>query len=285
MAEEILKAAEEHFRSLTEAERRMLLAEKSTRAICGNDDCDSNPANNPECGELRCETRSIRADLIAWLCKNAGAYGRSASDGIHVYGARITGVLDLSYEDVRLPLSFMCCYFNDEIWLKNAKILSLNLTGSRTHRIMADGLQTANHIFFGDGFHAKGEVLFRDATIGGSFNAVGATFEYEPSERSRANSFNSLGCDRIKIDGSMFLRRSSFKGEVGLSGAYIGSNLEFDGSTLENPFAAQDGSRFALRADRITVSGSVFLRSQFLSGGVQLFSHIPATLKIRKVVG
>lgn len=267
MKEELLKAAEECFPDLSEAGKRMLRAEDGNLAIGGPDASDSNPANNPESGELWGEERTIHADVIAWLCRNAGALGRSASNGIHVYGAKIVGNLDLSYEDVRLPLVFMRCYFTDEIWLKNAKILSLNLTGCRTHRILADGLQTVNHIFFGDGFHAKGEVLFRDASVGGSFNAVGAMFEYEPSEISGANSVNSLGCDRIKVNGSMLLRSSSFKGEVGLAGAFIGSNLEFDGSTLENPFAAQDGSRFAIRADRITVSGSVFLRHQFSSKG------------------
>lgn len=279
MNDELLNAAERLFGSITEAEKRMLRAEDSNLAICGPDVNDSNPANNPESGELWGEERTIRADVIRWLCRNAGALGRRASNGINVYGAKTVGVLDLSYEDVHLPLVFRRCYFNDEIWLKNAKILSLNLTGCRTRRILADGLQTAYHIFFGNGFHAKGEVLFRDASIGGSFNAVGATFEYEPSEMSSANPSNSLGCDRIKINGSMLLRRSSFKGEVGLAGAFIGSNLEFDGSTLENPFAAQDGSKFAIRADRITVNGSVFMRHQFSSkGSVRLINAKIGTL-------
>jgi len=271
MIAELQRAAEESFPNLSDAEKHMLRAVKSARAICGSNDDDSNPANNPQFGELWDESRTIRAGLIEWLCKNAASYGRSASDGIHVYGAKIIGELDLSHADIHLPLTFKRCAFTDEIWLKNAKILSLSLTGCWTKRILADGLQTANNIIFGDGFYAKGEVLFRDANIGGGFSAVGVTFEYQPSPMSSLNSVNSLACDRIKVDGSMQFYRSSFKGEVGLAGAFIGSNLECDGSTFENPFNMPDGRRFAIRADRVRVVGSVFLRNQFSAKGAVWF--------------
>ncbi len=244
----------------------MLRAVKSVRAICGSDDDDSSPVNNPQCGEGWDETRTIRADVIEWLCKNAGTYGRSASDGINVYGAKVVNVVDLSYADVHLPFWFERCAFMNEIWLKNAKIPSLNFTGCWTRRILADGLQVANNVVFGSGFHAKGAVLFRDAKVGSGFIAVGATFEYDPSEMSRTNSANSLGCDRIKVNGGMFLHGSSFRGEVGLAGAFIGSNLECDGSTFENPFSTPDGHRYAIRADRITVNGGVFLRPLMVPG-------------------
>jgi hypothetical protein len=246
MNQELLHAAQDRFPNLTEAERSMLLAERSEPANCLPDSDDSDLANNPECGDSWGIERTIHADVIWWLCRNAGTFGRMASSGITVVGAKIVDDLNLSYEDVRLPLVFMQCYFKDEIWLKNARILSLSLTGCRTHRILADGLQSAFHIFFRDGFYAKGGVLFRDATVGGSFNAVGATFESEPSKRSRSNSVISLGCDWIKVNGEMFLHRSSFKGEVGLAGASIGGNLECDGSAFENPFDAHGEDRFAI---------------------------------------
>lgn len=279
MNQELLNAAKDRFPNLTEAERRMLLAEKSELANCGPVSDDSNTANNPEFGESWGVERTIHAEVIWWLCRNAATFGRTASSGIAVVGAQIVNDLDLSYEDVRLPLVFMRCYFKDEIWLKNARILSLSLIDCRTHRILADGLQSAFHVFFRDGFHAKGEVLFRDATIGGSFTAVDAAFESEPSGKSRSSAVVSLGCDRIKVNGGMFLHRSSFTGEVGLAGASIGSNLECDGSTFEYPFDAHGDNKFAIRADRITVSGAVFLRHGFSSrGSVRLLNAKVGTL-------
>jgi hypothetical protein len=265
--DELLKAAKERFPNLSEAEERMLRAVKSERAICGSDDNDSNAANSPQCGDQWNGTRTIRADVIEWLCKNAVILGRTTSDGINVYGAKVEGNLDLSYADIPLPFWFERCYFKDEIWLKSAKIPSLNLIGCWTRKILADGLQVANNVGLRNGFHSIGEVRFKDASIGAGFIAIGATFECEPPKMARTNSINSLGCDRIKVSGTMHLQKSLFKGEVGLAGAFIGSNLECDGSTFENPFGNQDGSRYAIRADRITVKGSVFLRHQFSSKG------------------
>jgi len=261
----------------------MLRAVKSQRAICGSDDNDSSAANNPQGGEQWSETRTIRADLIEWLCKNATIFGRGASDGVHVYGGKVVGVLNLSYADVPLPMWLERCYFENEIWLKNAKIPSLNLIGCWTKKVLADGLQVAYNVGLRDGFHSSGGVFFRDANIGAGFIAVGATFECEPPGMSLTNSVNSLGCDRIKVSGGMFLRRSLFRGEVGLAGAFIGGNLECDGGTFENPFSNQDGSRYAIRADRITVNGSMFIRNQFSSkGSVRLINAKIGTLDCTK---
>ncbi|MGB0074736.1 MAG: hypothetical protein WBP71_17445 [Terracidiphilus sp.] len=267
MNDELLKAAKERFQDLSEAEERVLSATKSERAVCGSDDDSSNPTNDPKGGERWDKTRTIRADVIGWLCRNAAIYGRSASDGINVYGAKVEGILDLSYTDIPIPLWFDRCYFNNEVWLKNAKIPTLTLKGCWTKKILADGIQVANNVGLRDGFHSTGEVLFRDANVGAGFIAVDAIFECEPPKPFSAVSLNSLGCDRIKVNGSMFLRGSVFKGEVGLAGAYIGSNLECDGSAFNNPCCNQDGSRYAIRADRITVNGSVYLRHQFSSKG------------------
>src|ERR1035441_7417510 len=143
MNDELLKAAKEHFSNLSLAEERMLRAVRSERAICGNDDDDSSSTNDPQRGELWGKTRTIRADVVGWLCRNAAAHGRSASDGICVYGAKVEGILDFSYLDIHLPFWFERCCFSGEIWLKNAKIPGFTLKGCWTRRILADGLQVA----------------------------------------------------------------------------------------------------------------------------------------------
>src|ERR1035438_814667 len=72
----------------------------------------------------------------------------------------------------------------------------------------------------------------------------------------------------MNVNGSVFLSkaekpayRSTFRGEVGLAGAFIGSNLECDGGTFDNQ------GKIAIRADRIKVIGAVYLRNQFSSKG------------------
>jgi len=231
-------------------------------AICNNSPNDS---DDPQNGANWGTSRTIDPEVIRWLCVQAAAIGRSPNSPIDVYAAKISGVLDLSGAVIPCPLSFRRCFFVDEIWLKNAKVPSLILTGSWTRTILADGVDVAGNVLLNQGFHSKGQVLLRDAKIGGNLRTEDARFEYEQGDESHSSSENSLGCDRIRVNGSIWLSKpghgSTFSGEVGLASAFVGSNLECDDSKFENP------GQTAFRADHITVVGSVFLRKQFSSRG------------------
>jgi len=269
MTVDLLKSAEEKFAPLSEAERRILTAIDGKCAVCRNNDNDSDPINDPRNGAKWDSSRTIRSDVLEWLCKQGGSFGKSSSSGVWVYGAKIAGVLNLSYAVIPYPLILERCAFMDDISLKNAKVPSLILTGSCTRTILADGIDVANNVLLNNGFYSKGQALFRGAKIGGAMRTEDATFEYQAGGMFGEDSKNSLGCDRATVNGSMFLSKpahgSTFKGEVGLAGAFIGSNLECDGSTFENP------GGIAIRADRIKVVGGVFLRNGFSAKGAVRF--------------
>jgi hypothetical protein len=266
MTMDLIKSAEELFPSLSEAERRMLGAVNGEAAVCGDSVDDDDPSNAPRFSENWAPSRTIRSSVIHWLCVQAGASGRTSNEGIYVYAAKIAGILNLSYAVIPCPLIFERCVFTGEISLKNAKVPSLILTGSLTRTILGDGIDVAYNVLLNAGFHSKGQVLLRDAKIGGGLRAENATFEYEPAGEFGGYSENSLGCDRIKVNGSIFLSKpnqpSRFIGEVGLAGAFVGSNLECDNGTFENP------GKIAIRGDRLTVIGSVYLRNRFSSKGM-----------------
>jgi hypothetical protein len=243
----------------------MLVAVGGEAAVCGDSSNDGDEKNSPQDSAGWGPSRIIRSSVIHWLCAQATTLGRTSNDSIYVYGARISGVLDLSYAVIPCPLIFERCVFSGEISLKNAKVPSLILTGSSARTILADGIDVAYNVVLNAGFHSRGQVLLRDAKVGGNLRTENAIFEYEPGGEFGSYSENSLGCDRIKVNGSIFLSKpnlgSMFKGEVGLAGAFVGSNLECDNGTFENP------AGIAVRADRITVIGSVYLRNKFLSKG------------------
>jgi len=243
----------------------MISAVDGKAAICNNSSSESDAMNDPQNGANWGPSRTIDPKVISWLCAQAATLGRSPNSPIDVYAAKISGVLDLSGAVIPCPLSFRRCVFVDEIWLKNAKVPSLILTGCWTRTILADGIDVAGNVLLNQGFHSKGQVLLRDAKIGGNLRTEDSRFEYEQGDESHSSSENSLGCDRIRVNGSVFLSKpghgSTFKGEVGLASAFVGSNLECDDSKFENP------GLFAIRADRLTVVGSVFLRGKFSSKG------------------
>jgi hypothetical protein len=71
-----------------------------------------------------------------------------------------------------------------------------------------------------------------------------------------------IDADNLRVAGNIFLRNGfTAKGEVWLSGAEIGGNVECDGGSFENP----DGD--ALLADQARVTGGVFLISGFTAKG------------------
>ena len=271
MSESLIALVPDRLLPLSEAEKRMLeSATKGEPAICGQNDLDDDPENAPGNSENWLPSRTIRADILEWLCTTDMA-SKVSRQGIHIYAAKISGILKFAYTPISFPLRFQRCVFTHDISFKNARIPSLILDGSWTRTILADGVDVANNVLLIAGFHSFGQVLFRDAKIGGNFRTDGALFEYALGTTFDLQSENSLGCDRMNVNGSVFLSkaeksaRSTFKGEVGLAGAFIGSNLECDRGTFHNQ------GKIAIRADRIKVIGAVYLRNQFSSKGAVRF--------------
>jgi hypothetical protein len=249
-------------------------ATKGDPAICGQNYNDEDFANDPRNGASWPASRTIRADVLEWLCTTDSALNEVSRQGIHVYAAKISGILKFAYTVIPFPLRFQRCLLTDDASFKSARIPSLILDGSWTRTILADGVDIANNVLLNAGFHSLGQVLFRDAKIGGTFRTEGSLFEYGPGTAFAPQSENALGCDRMNVTGNVILSKaekpsygSNFRGEVGFAGAFVGSNLECDGGTFHNP------GKIAIRADRVAVGGSIFLRHGFsATGAVRLMN-------------
>jgi hypothetical protein len=223
----------------------------------GGGDDPAEPENWPT-------SRNVRGDLIRWLSISREAREQVDPKGVWILGARITGQVDLSFTIVPFSLFLFRCRVEQTLILQGTKMPMLNLAGSWTGAIAADGLKLEGSLYLRDGFHAQGEVRLLGAIIGGDLNAEGGTFE-NPNGKA-------LSADGAKIGGNLFIRRKlspegkvenefMAEGEVRLVGATIGSYLEADGGTFRNP------SGDALNADGVTVMGGVFLRNGFHAEG------------------
>ena len=272
MSELLLRLAQTRFTALTQAETRLLLATQNGQvAICGNSTNDTDPTNNPGNCPNWAQERTVRSGVIEWLCSPLLQPNLANSKGVHIYAAKIVGALNFGHATIQSPLTFHLCAFENDISFKNARVQSLIFRGCRTKTIVADGVEVASNVLLTQGFQSRGELLFRDARVGGSFRTDGGYFEYAPGTDFETNSGTALGCDRMKVNGTIHLstaaRPSTFKGEVGLAGTFSGSNIECDGGQFENP------GGFAIRADRLTAAGSIFLRSGFSANGVVQFPN------------
>jgi hypothetical protein len=242
--------------TLTPPELKLMRAAPSGNLIvCGPNLNDEDPNNDPSKADKEWgQEREIRAKVIRWLCVEEKAKHEVDPKGILVYGAKITGKIDLSFVIVPFPLLLAHCRLMEDADLFHAQLPVLNLSGSWVGAISADGLAVEGDVFLRDGFHAEGEVRLLGAEIGGLLDCQRGTF-VNPSGCA-------LSADGINVHGAVFLRKGFHaEGEVRLVGAQIGLYLECDRGTFINP------SGMALSADRIDVQGEVFLRVGFRAEG------------------
>ena len=98
--ERLLELAKAAFPDLPEAEEKMLrAAAKGEDALCGGMAEDKGD-NVPDAASWGKE-RTVRADLLRWLCTERQARDLVGPKGVQVAGARVEGQLDL--EDLEIP--------------------------------------------------------------------------------------------------------------------------------------------------------------------------------------
>jgi hypothetical protein len=276
-ASDLKPLAEAKFGKLSDAEK--LLLEKAPSgdfAICGPNREDTDPSNDPKEAYQWGKARQIRAVLVAWLCTDHEARKRVHWRGIQVYGADITGFLDLELVIIPFQLAFERCRLKratdlsqpeeplkEAIDLSQAEVSQLNLRGSLVYGITADSLIVKNNVFLDSGFVASGEVRFPLAQIGGNLQCDNGTFNAitHPPQKDLCKALNAEG---INVKGYVYLRGSfTANGEVSLMGAQIGSSLDCSGGTFTNPPKADfPGNSMALNATLIRVKDMV-LFSEF----------------------
>jgi len=254
---------------LSEAEKELLrAAPKGEFAWCGPSRRDDDPENDPSKAGQWGPERTLRAALLRWLCVDRQARELVDPKGLQVFAAKISGDLDLSFVAVPFPLGLGRCRLVEDADLQYVEIPALNLRGSWVRRLAADGARVKGGLFLRDGFYAEGEVRLLGAEIGGTLDCVDGAFK-NPAKTDVPGSGKALNADRMKVTGSVFLRDGfSAEGEVRLLGAEIGGGLDCERGTFKNPAKTDvPGSGKALNADRIKVTGSVFLGDGFRSEG------------------
>lgn len=212
----LLELARQKFSTLSEADEKLFSA--VAKGELADYSAEAEQDNDPPKAERWGEERILKADRIYWLCTDKVAAGLVKHKGISVKGAHIDDELEL--EQVRIPfrLVFHRCFFSEVINLLGAEIRSLNLTGTHTGPIHADGLTVDGYLFLRDGFKAKGIVRLLNAKIGQLLDCSKGQFI---NQGGRA-----LAMDGLKVNGGVFLQNGfEAHGMVSLVDANIGGGL------------------------------------------------------------
>ncbi len=201
------------------------------------------------------EARRVRAALIRFLLLGGPDAPALHEKGLRLGGAWIDGVLDL--EGCRVPrdIGLLDCRFDAPPVFRSAVIDTLALDGSDLPGFAADRLEARGDLLFRSAT-VRGPIVLRGSRISGDLIFDGATLEC-PGDRA-------LGAERISVRGGAMLRGAIVRGSLAFPGGRIGGDLDLIGTVIEQT----DGP--ALEADSVQVSGDLTLRLANLKGAATL---------------
>jgi hypothetical protein len=234
------------FPGLTHAEIALLThADLQSRATAdfasGGTSADpADRSNDPSSADEWPHERSVRAELIRWMCVDPRAVVLIDPRGIRLTGARINGKLDLSHVRMPFGIALVRCSLPEILDLTSTDVLTLDFNGSRTNRINAEQVHVRgdasfgwdNH-WWGTPFEPSGEIDLADSQVDGS--AVFGTGIFQSSKNpaytlsaeaaidlSQASVSNGVElCCGMVAHGMVDLDRIKVGGPINLAGAHF----------------------------------------------------------------
>lgn len=196
----------------------------------------------------------VRVQVLRWLCLDRSGATLVEAKGVHVRHAYIVGRLDLSYVNLRFPLTLTDCVLHDGVTFTQADLRALSLDGSHCGPI--DGTQAVvrGSLTMRDGFIAAGQVRLSGASVHGSLEMSDGRFLNKGGDAIVAN---GLG-----VAGSLLMDKTFLaEGSVRLVGATVGKMFVCSGARFVNAGGE------ALSADGMRVGSSILFDRKFRAWG------------------
>jgi hypothetical protein len=176
--------------------------------------------NDPEKTEKWGAERSIRAGLFAWLVSDSEAAPFVHPSGPGIAGAKIIGKLDLSYANVRRPLTLIRCAIPDGVDFSNASLAGIEFRHCATGPIVGDSSHIDGDLALHFG-HYGPLSIFR-ANIRGDFDCSGADFTGGSAADTISAQESSIGGD------ATFAQDFTTDGVVYMRLARVGRSMSFN---------------------------------------------------------
>ena len=204
---------------------------------------------------------TIRSEVIRFFALGGSEEFPVKGNGIYVQGAFIPNGLSLFFADIPYVLSFMSCYFAQNINIMHAQCRAIYLNGSHLAQgLSGDGVRVDGALSLRQNFSAEGEVRIINARIGNALDCDNSKFN-NPQKYA-------ISAAGARVQGGIFMRNDfSADGCVDLMGAVIGGNLECGRGTFKN----KKGN--SLSANGIEIGGNLLLQNNFSSEGAVHLSN------------
>lgn len=150
-------------------------------------DCEDNSStqiNDPTNADGWGPDRTLRGDVIRWLCATSKLWNPLGSGIIEIRGAKIVNELRLDNMSIDLPLRLLRCNFQGAMLLRNARLHTIDLQGTcisplntaKHSCIKANEARIDGSVFLTNDFRANGKVNFDNSRVIGSLKCSGGRF-------------------------------------------------------------------------------------------------------------
>jgi len=221
-------------------------------------------------GRLIARGTVVRAKTIAEILCAEPRPGRHSR--LTLWGARITGALDLSHARIEHPVAFRDCVFEEPIVLTDARVGALALDDSRFPGLDGRNLEVEGDLGL-SGVRSSRTVHLTGAHLHRALRLHGARLR--PGDDQQV----ALDADHLTVDGGIAAGGGfAAAGTVTMAGAQVSGSLQMDGATI----TAGPGQKVAFYGDGLTV-GHDFNAQRLTTGGeVRLVDvTIGSTLELR----
>jgi len=236
---------------------------------------------------------AVRASVIRSLCLHADLLTGSQLGELRITGGEVSGPLDLVGLRLDLSLQFHGTCFEEELELKDTRIVSIELHGGSAPGIAADRVEIGHDLVISGGFTCGGTLWLRSANIGGDLNLMGSSF-LAPS-RSASIQFDGAHIGRClfsgkdarvhanhgvygrnsRIAGGFICRHAQFDRELNLTRAEVQGILSLQRAVVGGSMTSgEDLDEAALQLDGLSVTGDLDLRKTKLGGSSALLRRV-----------
>lgn len=193
---------------------------------------------------------AVRGEVVSALLLGARPAGAGQVPAVRLTGARITGVLDLSFAEVRYAVLMRDCVFDGPPALYASRIRQFSLTGSRLPGLSASDSQV------------DGLLWLRGCRLDGPLQLVGTRIDGTLSLREAR--LAGVEAYALTVARNIDAADAEITGELMLQGAHVGGTCVLDGARLSNPGAV------ALDAEGIELPSGLHARGLTADGEVRL---------------